>query len=229
MSGDDVGPGTDSAELATGGADALGGDRLGRRTHAEFGTALALDLVGAVGAILVSLQTWQVLTVHAPRPHPDVTQHVTGRAVDAAPLAFALVALAGVVAVLATRGIVRRGVGVVIAAVGAGLIWRAVASAGAVSAARARSLIGAQHREVTLSAGTSPSIVTHVAWPVLTVVCGVLVVAGGTLAAVRGHDWRAMSARYESDPTRAADPQRAAASMWTALDRGEDPTSRPDR
>ncbi|MBE7187399.1 Trp biosynthesis-associated membrane protein [Jatrophihabitans endophyticus] len=224
-SGPDI-PADDSAELAVGGADALGGDRAGRRTHAEFALALILDLVGAVGAILVALQTWQVVTVHAAPPRPDVTVHVTGHAVDSAPLAFALVALAGVVAVLATRGIVRRVVGAIVAVVGVGLIWRAITAAGAVSASQARSLVHAQHREVSVPSGAA-SIATHAAWPVLTVACGVLVVAGGALVAARGQRWRAMSARYESDPARAADPQRAAASMWTALDRGDDPTSRP--
>ena len=164
-------PAPDSAELATGGANALGDDRLGQRTRAEFGLALAVDLAGALGATLIALQTWQVVTVHASRPRPDVVVHLTGRTIDAAPLAFALVALAGVVAVLATRGIARRVVGVVIAAVGVGLIWRAVDSVGAVSTSRARVLIASQHREITV--GTSPpTIAVHTVWPVLTVICG---------------------------------------------------------
>ena len=50
---------------------------------------------------------------------------VTGRTVDAAPTAMALVALAGVVAVIATRGVARRVVGAVIALAGAGIVWRA--------------------------------------------------------------------------------------------------------
>jgi hypothetical protein len=33
-----------------------------------------------------------------------------------------------------------------------------------------------------------------------------------------------MSARYETAPARPADPAKPAATLWTALDRGEDPT-----
>lgn len=199
------------------------------RTHAEFGIALALELLGAAGGTLFALQTWQTVTVHAPRPRPDVVVHVTGRVVDAAPLAFGLVALAGVVAVLATRGVVRRAVGVIVTLAGAGLVWRAVTSAGAVSASRARTLVIQQHAEATV-AGTTPGIAVHPVWAVLTIVSGVLVVAGGLLVAWHGNRWRAMSSRYENtagrdaDPTRSADPDRAAATIWTALDRGEDPT-----
>jgi hypothetical protein len=33
-----------------------------------------------------------------------------------------------------------------------------------------------------------------------------------------------MSARYEARPAADADPGKAATALWTALDRGEDPT-----
>jgi hypothetical protein len=48
----------------------------------------------------------------------------------------------------------------------------------------------------------------------------------GALIVWRGHRWQVMSARYEAQPDREAEQARAAASLWTALDRGEDPTGR---
>src|SRR5579875_3882920 len=98
------------------------------RRLAPFALALLLDLVGAGGALLLATRDWQTITTPRPSPlHADVL-HITGRTVDTAPTALALVALAGVVAVLATRGIVRRVVGVVLALAGVGLVWRAIAS-----------------------------------------------------------------------------------------------------
>lgn len=194
------------------------------KRHPEFGLALLLDLLGAAGALLVALRTWQVVTVLRARPQPDVAQDVSGRMVDAAPTALALVALAGVVAVLATHGLPRRIVGAVLSLAGAGLVWRSLTAAGAVSVARARALVEEHHKTVTVERGVTPHVVVHAAWPVLSVSCGIVVLAAGVLIAARGHRWQGMSARYEAQPAREADPAKAAASLWSALDRGEDPT-----
>jgi hypothetical protein len=67
-------------------------------------------------------------------------------------------------------------------------------------------------------------LAVHVsAWWVLSLVGGVLLAASGLLTAVRGRRWPGMSSRYERPgPARPAtdDP----ASLWKALDRGDDPT-----
>jgi uncharacterized membrane protein (TIGR02234 family) len=84
-------------------------------------------------------------------------------------------------------------------------------------------LVSEHHQTVDVSS-TIPRIQTHGVWPVLTVICGVLVAVAGALIAWRGHTWQAMSARYEAQPTQQSDPARTAATLWTELDRGEDPT-----
>jgi uncharacterized membrane protein (TIGR02234 family) len=198
---------------------------------AQFALAAVLDLVGAVGALLIATRTWQVVRIHQPAPLPDDVLRLTGRAVDAAPTALALVALAGLVAVLATRGLARRVVGVVLAAAGAGLVWRAMSAASAVSAARAGALEHADHPGISAGGTRAPTVLTNGSWPALTIACGVLVLLAGVLVATCGHRWSAMSARYENQPaTEAAATDdgataRAAASMWNALDRGDDPTA----
>jgi uncharacterized membrane protein (TIGR02234 family) len=191
--------------------------------YALFAAALLLDVIGAAGALLIAIQHWQTITTPRPTPLRDDVLEVSGRTVDAAPTALALVALAGVVAVLATRGVVRRVVGGVLTLAGLTLIWRAIASAGAVSTQRARSLVSDHHQTVDVSA-TVPHVATHAVWPALTVIAGVFVATAGALIAWRGHRWQVMSARYETPPTQESDPAKTAATLWTKLDRGEDPT-----
>jgi uncharacterized membrane protein (TIGR02234 family) len=191
--------------------------------YRPFAVALLLQLLGAGGALLVAARTWQTVITPRPAPsHSDVL-HLSGRTVDAAPTALALVALAGVVAVLATRGVARRGVGAVLTVVGAGLIWRAIASSGAVGSQRARDLVTAHHPTVN-AAAVVPRVHASALWPALTAGCGILVLVAGALIVWRGHTWQVMSARYDAP----ADPQqqqaKAATALWTALDRGEDPT-----
>jgi hypothetical protein len=106
---------------------------------------------------------------------------------------------------------------------GAGLVWRAVSSAPAIGTGRARSLLATHRRSVDVT-GLRPQIVTHPIWVVLTVACGVFVAAAGGLLAWRGHRWQVMSTRYEA-PDPSADRLRASTTMWSALDRGEDPTA----
>ena len=200
------------------------------RRVAPFASALLLDLVGAGGVLLVSMRHWQ--TIRTPQPTRTDVLSVTGRTVDSASTALGLVALAGVVAVLATHGLARRLVGAVLALAGAGLVWRAVVSASAVGVRRARSLVEQKHRTVDAS-GVLPHVLTHPAWPVLSAAGGVLVLVAGALIACRGHRWQVMSTRYEPPVDGAASQDgadaeqqraRAATALWSALDRGEDPT-----
>lgn len=201
-----------------------------------YGCALVLDGVGAAAALLASTRTWQTVTTARPAPRPADVLQLDGRTVDAAPTALALVALAGVVAVLATRGVVRRLVGALLVVDGALLVWRAAGAMSAVGVGRARTLVTSRHSTVD-AAAVVPQVSTHPVWAVLTLLSAVLVVAAGGLVAWRGHRWQSLSSRYEragSAPSTAPaaasgedaerNAARAAASLWTSLDRGDDPT-----
>jgi hypothetical protein len=87
---------------------------------------------------------------------------------------------------------------------------------------RARSLLAAHRRSIDLT-GVHPSVATHAVWAVLTVLAAVFVVAGGGLVAWRGARWQVMSRRYDA-PDPEQESARTATTMWTALDRGQDPT-----
>jgi uncharacterized membrane protein (TIGR02234 family) len=199
------------------------------RSRVEFAAVLVTLVIGAGVVLLCASRSWQTITTPRPRPFADDVLAVSGRTIDSASTALGLVALAGVVAVIATRGIARRIVGVLVAIAGAALIWRGSNSIGAVSQARARALVHGKHPHVVQS-GTAVHVVTHPAWGALSIIGAVLVLISGVVIAVRGARWGAMSARYES-PTKAADSDpeqaraRADASLWTALERGEDPTA----
>jgi uncharacterized membrane protein (TIGR02234 family) len=216
------------------------------RSRIEFGVALLLDLVGAGTALLISVRHWQTVHLVRPRPLADQAFGITGRTVDAGPTALAIVALAGVVAVLAVRGWARRGVGVVLALTGAALVWRSLDDRGAISLARAVELRKVQGVDVVLPGS---GVTVTAVWPWLSAGCGVLVLLAGVAVAARGHTWAGMSARYDA-PSTAASPAsgpitdspiaqddideataraRADASLWRALDAGDDPTARDER
>jgi uncharacterized membrane protein (TIGR02234 family) len=193
------------------------------RERGEFAAALLAQTIGAGAALLLATRDWQTVTTVRPRPFADDVLGLTGRALDAAPTALALVALAGVVAVIATKGAARRGVGVLVALAGAGLVWRCLGALPTVGAARARELVHAKHPQVD----GVPHVVTHPVWGTLAALAGVLVLVAGLLVAARGGRWAGLSARYDRsapDPDQAR--ARADASMWTALESGEDPTAR---
>jgi uncharacterized membrane protein (TIGR02234 family) len=205
-----------------------------RRARAEFFTALLLLVLGAALALLFSTRTWQTLTTARPRPLADDVLHVTGRTIDAAPTALALIALAGVAAVIATRGMVRRILGWVLALDGIAMIVRASRALSPVNAATARSIVMDKHPSVTFELPAAPSVEVHPLWGIATCVCGGLIVLAGLLIAWRGATWSGMSTRYSRpapDGAPSTDPEaqqeaeaKANLAMWNALERGDDPT-----
>jgi uncharacterized membrane protein (TIGR02234 family) len=178
-------------------------------------------------ALVAGGQAWATVTAQREAPLPPVTGVVSGAA--AAPLvpAAGLVLLAAGVALLAVRGTGRVVVGLLMAVAGGVLAWSGVrAFTGGLDAAAAQEFAGRSTVTTEISA----------AWPVLAVLAGLLGIAAGLLAVLRGRGWPAMGRRYER--AGAAAPEAAAArrpetdddraqAAWKALDRGEDPTSDP--
>lgn len=205
------------------------------RSRIEFAAALLLEIVGAGGALLLSTRHWQTITTARPRPFATDVLRVSGRTIDSAPTALALVALAGVVAVLATKGLPRRVIGALVAAAGVVLAVRSALAVAAVSAERARSLVADKHPRAAGSELLGQHVATDPIWGVLSVIGGGLVLAAGLLICLRGARWAAMSARYDAPVATAApdDPERARAKadarLWSALERGEDPTAEDPR
>lgn len=177
----------------------------------RLAATVLLCAAGAGLAVYGVTRTWSEIVT--PRPGLSSLRE-THTGADSAPwvIGLALVALAGAGALLATRGLVRRVLGGLLAVAGLGV------AAGAI-AGRAGLDVGV--------AGSGAAV-----WPVACVLGGLLIVLGGLWAARSGHEWPAMGARYERGAVAApvTDPEvnqrvdtRAA---WDALDRGDDPTAR---
>lgn len=195
---------------------------------------LAAAVVGCVlgGALVL----WGVgrgwLTISAPRPHPlpPLQRTVTGRAVDPLVAAMAVVALAGGIAMLATRRVGRLLVALLLTGSGVVVVVRSIPSLGGVSTSRAAALLTDHGSIVGVPAGAAFSTSAHPGWIGLSIAGGVLVAAAGLLALARAARWPAMGRRYDAPtaaaPSRPAEPstERAHRELWDALDRGDDPT-----
>jgi len=216
--------------------------------------ALVSGAAGAAMVLLAAQQQWARVSFTPPPPLPAATIAVTGQELVPAADAVGVAVLACLAAILATRGLARRGVGVLLAALGAVAGAAAVASVGAAhvaATAAARSLVLGGAPRVAMAAFP---------WWAVAVAGGALIAAVGASVVWRGPRWPGMSSRYDrrprpsdqSHPSRsarsvpavdsppavpaadspaaapAADSPRAAPAdqenAWDALDRGADPT-----
>jgi uncharacterized membrane protein (TIGR02234 family) len=183
----------------------------GRREY--FGTLAACG-VGGLLVVVGAGRRWASATVAGatgPAQHVNVTGH------DAAPglaaCGWALLIL--VVALVATRGRVRR-------AAGAGILV-----AGLVGAVLVVADVGDVHTELAhkaFAAAVSSVPATPTAWPWIAFVGSILAAAAGATTLLRSASWPALGRRYDAPGAQhvAADDD---ASRWAALDRGEDPTA----
>ncbi|QGK72336.1 hypothetical protein GIY23_16070 [Allosaccharopolyspora coralli] len=140
---------------------------------------------------------------------------VAGAAARPELVPVALATLAAVAAVLATSGILRRLMGLLVVAAGAVLAWRTVSwfADGTASS-----------RDVP--AGSTPlgSAQLPVYGPLLVLVAAALLLVAGLWVLVAAHRMAGMGARYDAPGSSAraeGDPDKR---WWDALDSGEDPT-----
>ena len=167
--------------------------------------AVAGCAVSGAAMLLANGRDWA--TVHRDQPPPTVARaDLVG---SLAP--WALVALAGAVAILATRRWGRVPVGLALAGAGGAVTWSVFDV-----------IRDTERRAWEATATDGPQIlpawpVYETAWPWVALAAGVLLVATGVWTAVRGPSWPALGARYDA-------PQRRD-DAWAALDRGEDPTA----
>src|ERR1022692_4132412 len=113
----------------------MGASRLRRLSpRGELVLVLVLGLAGAGLVFLAVRQGWAHVRTAAPRPLPGSDVPVTGQDLVPAAGALAVAALASLAAVLATRGLARRLVGLLLAGFGAGI---AVAVSAGITAADA--------------------------------------------------------------------------------------------
>lgn len=185
--------------------------------------SVLLCLAGSTLVLLAAGRPWGRAVLRQP-PLPTVAVAATGRSLVPLAAALGLVGLAGVVAVLATRGVGRVATGVLLALSGA-----LVTTTSLRTQLRLESAVRPVAERVAGVPGGVLSSVRVTAWPTISVAGGVLLCAAGLLVAVRGRRWSTLSARYEppGEPPTApatAPTTDSETSVWVALDRGEDPT-----
>jgi uncharacterized membrane protein (TIGR02234 family) len=182
-----------------------------------------LVLLGAAGAGLVLLATrqgWARVETAAPRPLPASVTTETGQALVPVAGALALAALAGLAAVLATRRILRRIAGVVLAGLGVGIAMAVSAGISAADVLAAAASTGTQSGSgvpggsdigSTTGGGTGqagaagtpvsgfPSHVAFAAfpWREIAFAGALAVVAAGILVTWRAASLPVMSSRFE--------------------------------
>ena len=188
----------------------------------EYGLTL---LAGAAGAALILIavrERWAEAVFTPPRPLSPQVIGVSGA--DLVPLAGALAvaALAGLAAVIATRGVLRRAAGVLLALFGAAAgaaTTSAVTAANVVSVA-ASHVASPESAAITGAAGSTTSgssggaavvvtgaghaVMTGTAWRAAVLAGALLVFLAGLATALRGTQWPVMSARYERPAPRGA-------------------------
>jgi uncharacterized membrane protein (TIGR02234 family) len=196
--------------------------RLASRTGYALTVVIGLAASG-LSAVAVA-RPWAKATATATVSGlPPIEASVDGGDVAPVAAALAVVCLAGFGAVIATRGWVRRGIGIVIVGCAAVVVVGAVAPGSTTSllehALSARGWTGGGYdRGVT-------------AWRLVAGLSAAVAMAGGVVVAWLGAEWATMATRYDSPAeaksARDADDGRLSdAAMWRALDDGGDPTNR---
>jgi uncharacterized membrane protein (TIGR02234 family) len=183
---------------------------------------LGILLLGALGAGLVFLamhQSWAQVRTAVPAPLP--TSVVTDSGQDLIPYgeALAIAALASLAAVLATRRLGRRAVGVLLAGLGLGIVAAVTTgvSASAALAAAAQNISPATGSGAGDAAGSatgggssaaaavpnvagfhSRAVLTATAWQAMAVIGAIAIIAAGVLVVWRANRLPVMSSRYDA-------------------------------
>ena len=227
-----------------------------RGPRQELTAALLLGAVGAGLIFLATRQGWALVRTIPPKPLPASRVDVTGAALVPYADALVLAGLATLAAILATRRVVRRLAGGLLAVIGAALAASVftLTSSGAIAAATsntspetaaAGSVMDGSH---TVQAGVpnvagAASHVTFAAagWQALVVLGAIALIGAGALVAWRAERMAIMSSRYDAPAaaaTRPGPPDGAGTGAAAALGQpggaglaagSAEPTAAPDR
>jgi uncharacterized membrane protein (TIGR02234 family) len=188
-------------------------------------TAVLLCAAGAGLSVSAGGRQWA--TVRAQDTLVPLSSSLTGHELTGAATALGWAGLAGLAALFATRGAVRAAVGVLLTVFGAVIAYSSVTAVGH------RHVLAAAAGKSQLLGLAGHPVVGTTAWWAVSAAGGLLLLAAGLLATVRGARWPGMSARYDPAGATAASASRVPAGsgsadplgMWKSLDRGEDPTA----
>src|SRR5690242_19864537 len=174
----------------------------------EYGLALLIGAVGAAAVILAVRQQWARAVFTQPKPLPPQVVNVSGSDLVPRAGALAIAALACLAAVIATRGVLRRVAGVLLALFGAGTgaaIMTSVTTATVLSVAASKvaspesaAISGAAGSTTSGSGGSGgfvvsgsvgQAVITGTPWHVAVLLGALLIFVAGLATALRGPDW----------------------------------------
>lgn len=189
--------------------------------------SLVAGIVLAGAGLLSATMTWFTVSL-TPGETAQGTIEVTGGAAAPTLTALSIAALALVAALAIAGPFFRVVLAVLEALIGASFI--------AATAASLSDPIGAAARQVTEATGISgrqslestiSSINTH-AWPVVSILAGVLLIALAALILLSSRLWPGSSRRYETARSADSNEPRSAVADWDSLSDGGDPTGAPE-
>ena len=183
-----------------------------------YGLTLVLLLVGAVLLLWSATRVW-VTATSATTGLPGVGVALTGGQVLPVVSGVGLLLLAGIAGVIATRGLVRVIVGLVL------LVASAVALEATIAFGRGG--MSAAVEAVTSVTGGTAAQVSASGWWWLALAGALAGLVASGLTVALGHHWPSLGSRYQRDKGGSA-AANTPAQMWDAMDRGEDPTAGPE-
>jgi uncharacterized membrane protein (TIGR02234 family) len=172
---------------------------------------IALELVSSVLVLIALSRTW-VTATYSETGFPSVSLSLSANQLDPSTNGIALAAIASALGAIATRGVFRRIVGVVIALLGCGVVFTTFSFINNLD-----QLVGLQFEQAIgreVSGWTAET--SSLAWPVAT--AGFVVAMCGLVIALKSFDG-GMSKRYERTAER-----KSELTPWQAMDQGIDPT-----
>jgi uncharacterized membrane protein (TIGR02234 family) len=199
----------------------------------QLGLVAILTLAGAALAAAAAAMTWWSADYADPLSGA-VTVTLSGAACVPELIPLALVSLAGFGAALATRGVPRRLVGIVLLACGAAIAVRAAMAVGEPPTALAGSL--------TRPADVVGAAQSHVFGPILAILAGLMLAAAGVMIGIGVGARQRLGSQYDAPTVTTASPAGRRSSQavpgeakadagevdpgdwWKALDAGADPT-----
>jgi len=194
-----------------------------QRSRTGLGLAVVLAVVGAGVLVLALGRVWSEVPGAPGVTIPSFGDRVLGRDLAPGALACGYLGLAGVVALIATRGWGRVLIGLLLAAGAIGALVD-VLPLGFGDTLTTRT---ATHLAHCTSDGCSSDRVVAPAfsgWPWVASGAAALLFMGGVLTVVRGRTWKGLGSSYEAPGAKPVEPVTDKG-VWDALDRGDDPTA----
>ena len=206
----------------------MSGTAVATPSRRGYAVALVLLVVGGALLLLAYGQVWVSVTVSDPGL-PSLHVDLSGRDLQPEGTAAALVALAGVAAVVATRRTGRLVSGAVLVVVGLAVAARTVQFGLTHSARPGYGDTVASIVAERTGVGTPQLTAAATPWWLVGLLGALVVVAGGAVVLLRSASWPEMGRRYERGTGESAGgaedaAPRPAESAWEQLDRGIDPT-----